>query len=233
MGRRFQASNNELARAGAAIAEWARFKHHTRTLFADMLEIWTIALQNGFMPRDANWLRREKRYAELKASFEGEGYDLMTELFARLTAVSVRERGDWLGELYHQLEINSKGAGQFFTPYSVSRMMAAMTFTKEAVEKLIAEKGFVGMQEPTCGAGGMVIAAAEAIESLGYDPKQVLRVHAVDIDRLPVMMTFVQTTLQGVPCFTEQADSLNPSSSEQFNYRLPNVHFASCMALAA
>lgn len=233
MGRSFRASDSDLARAGAAIAQWARFKHNTRTLFGDMLEIWTIALQNGFMPRDTDWLKREKRYAELKASFDGEGYDLMTELFAKLTAISVRERGDWLGELYHQLEINSKASAQFFTPFGVSSMMAAMTFTKDAVEKAVAEKGFIGMQEPACGAGGMVIAAAQAIEALGYNPKQVLRVHAIDVDRLPVMMTFIQTTLQGVPCFVEQANSLDPASSDQFNYRLPNVHFASCLALAA
>ena len=55
--------------------------------------------------------------------------------------------------------------GQFFTPYDVSRMMAEMTF--DTVDEIIAEQGFVTVQEPACGAGGMIIAAADVIDAQG------------------------------------------------------------------
>lgn len=233
MGRSYRASDGELARIGKELAEWARFKHHQRSLFGDIVEMWAIALLNGFMPKDAAWLNREKRFSAFRAMLNDDGYDLTTRLFSQLALVSQQSRGDWLGELYHQFEANSKSAGQFFTPYSVSSMMARMTFTKDTVDKAIDKQGYVTMQEPACGAGGMVIAAAEAIEALGYDPKQVLRVHALDIDRIPINMTLVQTSLQGVPCYVEQANSFDPTSGDRINYRFPNVHFAAASALAA
>ena len=66
----------------------------------------------------------------------------------------------------------------------------------------------------------------EAVANAGYDPLKILRVHAVDIDRIAVNMTFIQSTLQGVPCFVEQANALNPHSGNGFGYRFPNVHYA-------
>jgi type I restriction-modification system DNA methylase subunit len=48
------------------------------------------------------------------------------------------DAGDLLGRLFHELELGNKWTGQFFTPDSVCRMMAAMTFGEEHKE-LIAQ----------------------------------------------------------------------------------------------
>ena len=45
--------------------------------------------------------------------------------------------------------------------------MAEMTF--DAVDEMIAEQGFVTLQEPASGAGGMIVAAADVMERKGFD----------------------------------------------------------------
>lgn len=226
MGSQILAKNKALATAGKELMGWGRFKKQPRELFAEMLHIWTIALRNAFMPRDAAWHAREAEYQTLTERIGPTGTALISDALAALTAASLSSRGDHLGELFNQFEAGSKSAGQFFTPYHVSSLMGKMTFTPDLIERTIAENGVIHAHEPACGAGGMIVAMAEAVEELGYDPARVLCVHATDIDRIAVEMSFVQTTLQRIPCFTEQADAIDPRSCERFDYRLPNVHYA-------
>lgn len=226
MSKRFKPKHSDLAAFAKEIEQFARFRHCTREIFGEMVQVWTISMRNAFMPQDADWHEREREYHRLAEKYGTEGMTLMSDGLAALTAASMAGPGDHLGELYHAMNANSKGLGQFFTPYTVSSLMAAMTFSKDVVERHIAEKGYLLAQEPSCGAGGMVVAIGQALRDLGFEPTKVLRVHAVDIDRIAVGMTFIQSTLQAVPCFVEQADALNPASGDSYGYRFPNVHYA-------
>jgi hypothetical protein len=88
------------------------------------------------------------------------------ELLA-VTALAVQEGGcDFLGQVVGDLGLITGHMGQFFTPYDVSRMIAEMTL--DTVDEIIAEQGFVTVQEPACGAGGMVIAAADVLARRGH-----------------------------------------------------------------
>src|SRR3546814_5311143 len=95
-----------------------------------------------------------------------------------LMQLAEQDYADLMGELYMSLEIGSKDMGQFFTPYQISRLMAMLTIDRPSLERAAAQNNFIEFNEPTCGAGGMIIAAAEAIRTLGFDPARHMRVTA-------------------------------------------------------
>jgi N-6 DNA Methylase len=120
---------------------------------------------------------------------------------------------DFLGSVASQMEVLSTQIGQFFTPYEVSRMIAAMTL--QDVGPLIEANGFVTISEPASGAGGMILAAADTLHSHGFDPSLHMLVNAVDLSSLCYHMTFLQLTLRGIPALVEQANSLSLERFEQ------------------
>ncbi|MEK6418032.1 MAG: N-6 DNA methylase [Burkholderia gladioli] len=67
-----------------------------------------------------------------------------------------------------------------FTPYAVSKLMAGMLGGDVAARA--DAQGFARVQEPACGAGGMIIATAEAFHEAGVNYQQALHATCVDID---------------------------------------------------
>jgi type I restriction-modification system DNA methylase subunit len=86
--------------------------------------------------------------------------------------------------------------------------MAMITLDGDSIERAIADQGYVSMNEPTCGAGGMVIATAHALSSLGYSPSQHLRVTAQDIDYACCQMTYLNCVFFGIPAAIIHGDVL-------------------------
>ncbi len=119
---------------------------------------------------------------------------------------------DFLGSVASQMEVLNARCGQFFTPYSVSRMIAEMSL--QDVAPVIEQNGYVTIGEPASGAGGMVLAAADALQKLGFDPSTQMLVNAVDISPLCFHMTYLQTTLRGIPALIELGDTLRNTRSE-------------------
>lgn len=105
-----------------------------------------------------------------------------------------------------QLNLGSASKGQYFTPYSISKMMSKMTgyhVKKYARSKIITPC------EPCCGSGGMIIAFAEALLEQKINYQQVLYVEATDIDELCYKMTYVQLAILGIPAKVTWGDSLS------------------------
>ena len=67
-----------------------------------------------------------------------------------------------------------------------------------AVGSIIEENGFVTVQEPAVGAGGMVIAMADVIEGLAFDPAKHLWIEATELSRSTYHMGFIQINARGV-----------------------------------
>ena len=127
---------------------------------------------------------------------------------------AVQEGGcDFLGQVVVELELPNQHMGQFFTPYDVSRMMAEMTF--DTVDEIIAEQGFVTVQEPACGAGGMIIAAADVLSGRGFDIGRQLYVDATDISPMCFRMSYLQASLRGIPATIRRGNTL---SREMFEH---------------
>lgn len=114
---------------------------------------------------------------------------------------------DFLGAIAGELGALNDSQGQFFTPFEVSRLMAEMTIGDH--EPTIKERGYVMVQEPASGAGGMILALAQAMLRRGYNPTSQLFVCAIDISAQCYWMTYLQLTLAGIPAQVLRGNSLS------------------------
>ena len=162
------------------------------------------------MPRDERWQRLEDKYMAFVPKYRPDGMKLMTQLYA-ITSMAVEgHRCDFLGPLYMELDLSGaeqRGKrGEFFTPSSVSDMMAYIQTLN--IEEILDTQGYVRVQEPTCGAGGMLISFAVQMRQAGHDPRQLMYAEAVDINRTFFNMCYLQLSLLDIPARVWCGDSL-------------------------
>jgi type I restriction-modification system DNA methylase subunit len=181
-------------------------RRHTHQVFSDFVEMAACAISNAVDPRFQE--EREKRYMDIVRKYDKEEVEVFPKLLGHLTMALEEGFDDVLGKLYGTLEIHSKQAGQFFTPYEVSSMMAKMTLADGHAKNIIKERGFIRASEPACGAGGMVIALAEALKDEDINYQQHLHVTAVDIDLTAALMAYVQLSLLHIPAVVVHGDTL-------------------------
>ncbi|MFM0608792.1 N-6 DNA methylase [Paraburkholderia sediminicola] len=194
--------------------------HDPYTVFSDFVEMCALALSNRF--DHPQFDAREKRYLDIVGKYKAEEVQRFAAMFAALQ-MCYRTRvdaigdpgcpgipgdglGDVLGEIFMALELGNDRAGQFFTPYSVSLLMAMMIVGDAAS---VREKGFVTLQEPACGSAGMVVATAQAMHQVGLNYPETLHATCVDIDQRCVHMAFVQLSLLGIPAIVVHGNGLS------------------------
>jgi hypothetical protein len=89
-------------------------------------------------------------------------------LFGLMVSALEAKFHDFLGAIFMELELGDGKQGQYFTPYSVQSLMARMLMP--GVEEAVKREGLFTLSEPTCGAGGMVVAVAECMLEAGLTP---------------------------------------------------------------
>lgn len=190
-------------------------RHDLYTLFSDCMETAAIAIANSIDHRQRE--RREARYLEIVGRYERTVVDTFVKVFAEVMLALEADPGDVLGQLFTELGLGNAARGQFFTPYTISAAMAAMTLGNgDDARALIERHGFVSAMEPACGAGGMVIALAQAMRNQGINYQQLLHVTAVDIDPRAVHMAYIQLSLLHVPAVVIVGDSLSAQVQERW-----------------
>jgi len=141
------------------------------------------------------------------ARYPPDDIHTMPKLLA-LTQLAVANGGsDFLGRIASELQLLDASLGQLITPYPLSRLIAEMTL--QDADSLISGRGFITLQEPASGAGGMIIAAADVLQAKGFDPKFTLYVEALDVAPLCFKMTYLQLALRGVPGIVRHANTLS------------------------
>jgi hypothetical protein len=140
--------------------------------------------------------RIEQSYLDAVKRYDKSELEQIVTLYATASMGVMDNRADFLGAAYMGLEISNASSGQFFTPPTVSRMMADITFT--GLEDHVKEKGYVTVDEPAAGGGGMLIEAANAIERLDFDPRTTMYFRAMDIDRTCFNMAYFQLSTLGL-----------------------------------
>lgn len=197
------------------------YRHRASDVFSDFVEMSALSLSNAvdLAQRDG----REARYMEIVKKYTKEEVDQFPKMLGHLVLTYERRMtdvlpgspapvrvaggfGDVLGHTYMLLELGNDRAGQFFTPYSVSSMMAAMQVNDHDPD--VAEHGFITVMEPTCGAGGMVIAMAEDMHQAGHNYQTAMHATCIDIDPRCVHMTYVQLALLHIPAVVILGNSL-------------------------
>lgn len=166
--------------------------HHRHKVWDDFITCFAIAIHNS-VTKDEDL---ENKYLQIINQYEEKDRYQFTKMTGLLTeAFEQNGFGDLLGEIYMALEIGSKNLGQFFTPYSLSKLCAQLTLDKKVIES----KRYITTSEPACGSGGMIVALADAMHSEGYNPQQLLLANCVDVDQTAAMMCYIQLSLYGIP----------------------------------
>ena len=170
----------------------ARHKHRY-DVFRDFVTMAACSLHNGVWKDEV----RETEYLEIIGRYDRDDQLAFPELMAGLVAMLQPEPRDVLGPLYMELEIANRDQGQFFTPPELSEVMARMVFADQL--RMLESQPFITVQEPACGAGGMVLAIVKTLIADGRNPARTLWVQAIDVDRLAALMAYVQLSLWHVP----------------------------------
>lgn len=176
--------------------------------------------------REKLYLSRMNKYKKIE---ERQTFgDMLTEV---VLALEDNPEQDFLGAVFMELGLGNKSNGQFFTPYHVSKFMAAITLFDMYDD--INEKGYATIHDSCCGAGVMLIAAInEAKEQLGKENinfQNHILVTGQDIDQTAALMCYIQISLLGVAGFVKIGDALtDPMSSTDTteNYWFTPMYFS-------
>lgn len=182
-----------------------------RKIFEDFITMTACMISNTCDPVHVE--EREKLYMQFASQYKPNELDVFARMIAEIVnGLEDNPDQDFLGEMYMALEFGSSSAGQFFTPYSVCRCTAALASDFDVLKAKIAEKGFVSVTDPACGAGALLMAFANAAraESINYQT-QCLFI-AQDIDFTVGCMCYIAMSLMGCPGYVVIGDTLcNPN----------------------
>lgn len=154
---------------------------------------------------------REREYMTHAERYSAAELEVFADMLAEVATELERDPDqDFLGELFMSLGLSNEWKGQFFTPYSVCRAMAAMTYGDD-LEAKIEERGWISVNDPACGAGALLLAFASECRRPGREVNYQTSVLFVaqDIDFLAGMMCYIQLSLMGCPGYVVIDDSIS------------------------
>ena len=187
--------------------ENAAYSVNTSKLISDIFECGALAIVNkvDFTKYD----EREERYKQIINTYKPKERELIAEIFGKIFALLssvVYDDGtfnDYLGELFMRCNQGEKRAGQFFTPYHVSRFMAEIAITDPEIK----HGEIYTINDCCCGGGGMLVAALDVLKNrYGVNYTRDCFIDAGDIDARCVHMTYLQLSLAGVPAIVKHQD---------------------------
>lgn len=165
-------------------------------VWQDMVWMVATAISNAvdkryFDQREANYMRIVQKYSK-------EELNVFPEFFTHIVlGMEESPDCDFLGELYMNLELGNKHAGQFFTPYDVCRMMAEVTINEDLLKSQIEKHGWISVNDCACGAGATLVAAANILRCKGLNYQQQALFVAQDVDATVALMCYIQLSLLG------------------------------------
>lgn len=207
-------ANNFKHKDISQIFDMVRDRDHY-TVIRDFFELSAISIRNNF-DHGNEYANLEKRYTEIAQGYKKEyleGFATALGMLGKKIQDAVNGNApfaDWAGELYMDSGTSNGKAGQFFTPYSVSQCMARINFPKDEVRAKLGDdpNRVLTIYEPTCGAGGLIVAAIDALNEAVVNYYWNAFVDCGDIDPRCVHMTYVTLSLLGVPAVVRLGDAL-------------------------
>ena len=177
-------------------------------VWSDLMCVMACTISNAVDIIPAHREPREKEYEQCIKRLGS------MEVAAQILAIVVmalekNPEQDFLGEMYMRLNLGNHWKGQFFTPYSVCKVMSEITIGNASEQ--IDIKGYVSVCDPACGAGATLIAAANIFADKRKDYQNHVLFVGQDIDRVTGMMCYIQLSLLGCAGYVCIGDSLtNP-----------------------
>ncbi len=172
-------------------------------VFTDWIRCMALSISNSVqLFHNSVWQDREKVYLDTIKKYNEEEAQALSRLMGMLAETMEAKMQDVLGSIYMDAGMGSKAAGQFFTPYHLSQVCAELTVPEPD------DTGKIHINEPSCGGGGMVIAAADALRRKGVNYQKSMEVVAQDLDWKAVYMCYVQLSLYGIRAVCVQGNTL-------------------------
>lgn len=137
-------------------------KYGHMDVFFDFIKMSAIAIYNSLAKNQT----MEQEYLKIINSYEKKDQNLFPQWFSELVMMyeNAHDIVDILGAFYETEHFGNSHLGQFFTPTHISDLMAKITIgDSNTIKKQIAEQGFISFNEPTCGAGGMILSYAKVL----------------------------------------------------------------------
>ncbi len=205
-------ARKDLVRALRGVADAG---HQLWRVWSDFVEMSAIALSNAVdvARRDA----REARYLQIVGGYKPTQVARFPEALGALAIALQGDPTDVLGSVFMELELGNRWKGQFFTPFHLCRLNAALMIGDgEDLRQRIAGQGYVTVSDPCVGAGAMPMAFALELVGDGFDLGRHLHVTAQDVDTTAVHMAYVQLSLMGVPAVVILGNSLAVEEREHW-----------------
>ncbi len=204
---------DELQREFIQIINSMTGKYNIWEVWKDM--IWCIAITISNRVDDRYRESREKTYMSIVEKYDEKDIDKFAQLFVLIHKNAVRRTdlgtfGDFLGDMFMNLDLGNNLGGQFFTPYSICQMMARITIEDEKDKMLqsIDKQGWFSCSDCACGAGATLIAAAEESLAKGVNYPYQIMFAAQEIDSTTALMCYIQLSLLGCAGYVVIGDSL-------------------------
>lgn len=175
-------------------------------IFSDWVEMCALSISNACtMVHNKIWQDREQLYVDTARRYTEVELEQFARMFVRLGDALTEELTDVLGQVYMEAGMGSKYTGQFFTPFHLSELCARTALPEP---KVLEGDMTISLNEPSCGGGGMIIAACKVLQDNGVNFQKRLRVVAQDLDWKGVYMTYLQLSLIGCNAIVVQGDTL-------------------------
>ncbi len=165
-------------------------------VWQDMVVMIACAIANAVDNRHFD--EREAMYMRVVSKYSKEELSVFPEFFTHIVlGMEESPDCDFLGELYMDLELGNKYAGQFFTPYDVCRMMAQVTINDDHLKGEIERHGWISVNDCACGAGATLVATANHMRAIGINYQTQALFVAQDVDMTVGLMCYIQLSLLG------------------------------------
>lgn len=192
------------------LLDFNRGKHNVIDLFRDFVVMYAIAIKNA-----VNYEQKyEDEYLKIVQKYSNEEIEIILQLIDELIYLLLKgdKLRDVLGEIYQQIGANSNRIGQVFTPRHIANAMAKMILNTEELSK----KEYISIGDPTCGAGVLLIEAANVLNEDNIDYKKKVFMIGQDLDFICVCMTYIQLSIYGIPAAVIYGNTLTQETITTF-----------------
>ena len=204
-------------------------------LLANQLTYLMACTRNPFYDYNLEQVHARAIRAETVLASLGKREDVIAgaaEFIGILVALQSSGYRDYLGELFHSLELHNSDRGQFFTPNSISTLMGGMTMSTEEVRQRLYDcDDYIEVADGCgCGAGSMLLGALSHVSPL-YHRNMLLT--GVDVDPRCIHMCVVQFFAVPAPTCFFHYDGLLLTPQSQYPVWANPSYFIQSMRLRA
>ena len=175
-----------------------------RDIFCDACRCFCLSLRGAVTLSGIEKDAIEKEYQTYVEKYGKDGMQKIAILLSYVVEALELRRQDFLGHIQEELNSTTKAFGQFYTPDSVSTMMARMVCEGHDIKK----GRIVKIGDPSCGAGALLIAGVEGFISAGGKQGDIL-VCGEDLDATACNIFYTQASLLGYAAIVTRMDSLS------------------------